>query len=229
MLHECRTTHPLLVIWDLEWEMATFVFTFDMGKCQENVKSGQISISKIFCQKMSILSTFISEFHRWDSRGVIKKKRESVNSPYCTSWQETTYPPPRSWCTSWFCSSTTRSVPWIPPVLDGPQGACHQLWTSSSSSKCGPSRTPLIFVNSQKSHGARSGQYGECSRVVICLSARNCRMLRALCVQALSWCRIHLLCSLKSRPGRRIHAVRRLSTSFWKCLFTVCPCGTSSW
>ena len=65
MLHECRATHVLWVIWD-ENLMVAFIFKFDLRKCQCEVKlrrKCQISKLRIFLQKkkhIPVLSSFVS-------------------------------------------------------------------------------------------------------------------------------------------------------------------------
>ncbi|GBM18418.1 hypothetical protein AVEN_72754-1 [Araneus ventricosus] len=55
------------------------------------------------------------------------------------------------------------------------------------SEKLRPSRTPLRRGNKEKSAGARSGEYGRCSRTVTLRVARKCLTRIALCGRALSW------------------------------------------
>ena len=53
MLHECRATHVLWVIWDAEVDgNVTLIAKFDPRKVQFQVTLGQISKFKIFVQKM---------------------------------------------------------------------------------------------------------------------------------------------------------------------------------
>jgi len=64
------------------------------------------------------------------------------------------------------------------------------LMSSVVSNQC-PFRTFLSLGNREKSHGARSGEYGGCccNWAVPCL-AKNCCTRCELCAGALSWCRI---------------------------------------
>ncbi|GBN73685.1 hypothetical protein AVEN_265673-1 [Araneus ventricosus] len=54
-----------------------------------------------------------------------------------------------------------------------------------------PSRTPLRRGNKKKPAGARSGEYGGCSRNVTLRVARNCPTRMAVCGRALSWSSFH--------------------------------------
>ena len=61
------------------------------------------------------------------------------------------------------------------------------LLIAYTSGKRVPFMTLLSFGNRKKSQGARSGEYGGCSSTAMLFFARNSRMLKALCIGALSW------------------------------------------
>ncbi|GBN79471.1 hypothetical protein AVEN_131701-1 [Araneus ventricosus] len=66
-----------------------------------------------------------------------------------------------------------------------------RCWICAMSEKRRLFRTPLSRGNKKKSAGARSGEYGGCSRTVTLRVARNCFTRMAVCGRALSWSSFH--------------------------------------
>ena len=67
---------------------------------------------------------------------------------------------------------------------------------ASIDSKRFPLSGLLSFDNSQKSHGAKSGEYGVCGAIWVEFLAKNSRRIRAVCDGALSWCKIQELTTI---------------------------------
>ena len=77
-------------------------------------------------------------------------------------------------------------------------------WISSMDSKRFPRSGLLSFGNSQKSHGAKSGEYGGCGATWLEFLAKNSRRTSAVCEGALSWCKIQELLAHNSGLFLRI-------------------------
>lgn len=61
---------------------------------------------------------------------------------------------------------------------------------SSINSKRFPRSGVLSFGNTQKSHGAKLGEYGDCGATWVEFFGKSLRRIRAVCDGVLSWCKI---------------------------------------
>ena len=77
-------------------------------------------------------------------------------------------------------------------------------WISSMDSKRFPRSGLLSFGNSQKSHGAKSGEYGGCGATWVEFLAKNSRRTSAVYEGALLWCKIQELLARNSGLFLRI-------------------------
>jgi len=121
-----------------------------------------------------------------------------------------------NWCYNIFYSKNYTTEMLSPSMYSPPQSLHHSMWifhcwkqccrsssdslfmssiafafTASTDSNLVPFNADLIFGNKKKLHGARSGEYGGCSNMVILCFIKNVLTDRALCASALSWWRTH--------------------------------------
>ena len=96
------------------------------------------------------------------------------------------------YCPFWVIHFDMRCCHWSKHWTKSSLGIAFRIfialsWMSSTSSNLEPFKADFSLGNSQKSHGARSGEYGGWSRRVMDLLAKNWRTLSAAC--ALEHCR----------------------------------------
>lgn len=63
-------------------------------------------------------------------------------------------------------------------------------------SKSFPRWSCLSLLNSQKTHGARSGEYGDCGTILVENLAKNSGKIKAVCKCTSSWCKNQELSTL---------------------------------